>query len=273
MVSGKDKFSEIRKALAKAGAFDADFEAREIIREYTGRPLPLTGDLSEAEKAAIDEAVQRRLTGEPLQYIFGQWEFYGLPFKVGEGVLIPRPETELLVDIAAQRLNKDSVVLDLFSGTGCVPISIAKTVGAKCFAVELYDRAFEFLTANIKLNGADVTAAQADARDGTLFGDTRFDAVFANPPYITGAEMRELPGNVRFEPETALYGGDDGLDFYRAVIPAWVGRLAAGGFMAFETGETQGGAVSAIMRENGLKTEIIRDYAGLDRVVFGLKIK
>lgn len=272
MVSAADKLQAIKKALADAEVFDPAFEGREIIREYTGRPMPLTGNITEAEENLIDEAVRRRLSGEPLQYIFGKWEFYGLPFLVGKGVLIPRPETELLVDIAAERLDKDSIVLDLFSGTGCVPVSIAKTVGAKCYAVELYDEAFGYLTKNIALNGADVTAIQADARDGTLFGDTQFDAVFANPPYVTGAEMRELPANVRFEPETALFGGEDGLDPYRAMIPAWVGRLAENGFMAVETGETQGEAVSAIMKANGLLPKIIKDLSGHDRVVVGERV-
>ena len=271
MVSGSAKFRAIKQALADAGAFDADFEAREIIREYTGRALPLTGDISADEERMIDEAVRRRKTGEPLQYIFGKWEFYGLPFYVGEGVLIPRPETELLVDTASERLNAGSTALDLFSGSGCIPVSIAKTTGARCFAVELHDAAFGYLKRNIALNGVEkqVTAVQADACDGTLFGDMRFDCISANPPYVTEAEMRELPENVRYEPETALFGGRDGLDFYRKFIPAWVGRLADGGVMAVETGETQGEAVSEIMRENGLKPAIIKDYAGLDRVVLG----
>ena len=269
MVSGSEKNIMIKNALASAGVFDPAFEAREIIREYTGRPLPLTGAISPEEERLIDAAVRRRLTGEPLQYIFGSWEFYGLPFIVGEGVLIPRPETELLVDIAVERLNKDSTVLDLFSGTGCIAISVAKSVGARCFAVELFDAAFGYLKRNIGYNEAGVDAIQADACDGTLFGDIRFDAIFANPPYITEAEMRELPRNVRYEPETALCGGRDGLDPYRAMIPAWAGRLAEGGFMAVETGETQGAAVSEIMRENGLRPEVIKDFAGHDRVVLG----
>ena len=271
MVIGSGKYREIKQALADAGAFDADFEAREIIREYTGKAVPLIADISADEERAIDEAVRRRKTGEPLQYIFGKWEFYGLPFLVGEGVLIPRPETELLADIAAERLSADSTALDLFSGSGCIPVSIAKTTGAECFAVELHDAAFGYLTRNIALNGMEgrVTAVQADACDGTLFGDTRFDYISANPPYITEAEMRELPANVRYEPETALRGGEDGLGFYRRFIPAWAGRLADGGVMAVETGEAQGAAVSEIMRKCGLSPAVIKDYAGLDRVVLG----
>jgi len=270
MVSAAKKITDISKTLAsEAGVFDPAFEAREIVREYAGDSAVFGGMLDEKQEKLIDAAVSRRLTGEPLQYIFGKWEFYGLPFFVGEGVLIPRPETELLVDIAVKRLGKGSAVLDLCSGTGCIPISIALKTGAKCTAVELYDAAFGYLERNIALNGADVTAVKADALDGMLFGDAQFDAIFSNPPYLTGAEMDSLMREVAHEPKTALYGGEDGLDFYRALIPAWVGRLRTNGFMAVETGETQGNAVSEIMRAAGLRPEVIKDCAGLDRVVIG----
>ncbi|MBQ9384864.1 MAG: peptide chain release factor N(5)-glutamine methyltransferase [Ruminiclostridium sp.] len=261
-------YPEIRKTLAAAGVFDPSFEAREILREYTGSELP-GGDISPEAEAAIQKALQRRITGEPLQYIFGKWEFYGLPFYVGQGVLIPRPETELLVDIAVKRLRRGSSALDLCSGSGCIPVSIALKTGAKCYAVELHEAAFGYLERNITLNGADVTALRADALDGTLFPGMTFDAIFSNPPYLTGAEMRSLMREVSFEPESALYGGEDGLDFYRKIIPAWVGRLAKGGFFAVETGETQGAAVAEIMRDCGLFPEVIGDHSGLDRVVVG----
>ena len=269
MVSASVKISEIQKTLASAGVFDPAFEAREIVREYAGSSALFADSLTAESIRRMDEAVSRRLNGEPLQYIFGEWEFYGFPFYVGEGVLIPRPETELLVDIAAEHLHKGSTALDLCSGTGCIPISISLKTGAKCWAVELYDEAFSFLTRNIALNNADVTAVQGDARDGTLFGDMRFDAIFSNPPYLTGAEMQTLMREVAYEPETALYGGTDGLDFYRAIIPAWAGKLAEGGIFAVETGETQGGAAADIMRDAGLTPEIVKDHSGLDRVVVG----
>ncbi len=271
MVNAAEKYREIRKALAEARAFDAEFEAREIIKEYTGELHVSSAELTPGAVSVIDEVVKRRMTGEPLQYIFGKWEFYGYTFYVGKGVLIPRPETELLVDIAAERLNKDSVMLDLFSGTGCVPISASIKTGAKCYAVELYDEAFSYLERNITLNRADVTAVKGDAYDGTLFGDMKFDLITANPPYLTGDEMRHLMREVSFEPETALFGGTDGLDPYRAFIPAWYPRIKPGGAIAAETGETQGEAVSEIMRAAGLTPQIIKDYSGLDRVVLGIR--
>ena len=269
MVKSQEKLKSIASTLASAGVFGPAFEAREIIREYAGSAALVGGELSGSSLAAIDAAVSRRIAGEPLQYIFGMWEFYGYPFYVGEGVLIPRPETELLVDIAEQRLDSGSTVLDLCSGTGCIPISIALKTGAKCYAVEMYDAAFGYLTRNIALNNAVVTAVQADARDGTLFPGVTFDAILSNPPYLTDAEMLSLRREVSHEPETALAGGSDGLDFYRAIIPAWAGRLKSGGFMAVEIGETQSAAVSEIMRDAGLLPETVKDYSGLDRVVIG----
>ena len=271
MVTAAEKYREIKKALAQAGAFDAEFEAREIIKEYSGELPASSAELGSGALSAIDDAVKRRVTGEPLQYIFGKWEFYGYPFYVGKGVLIPRPETELLADIAAQRLDSNSVMLDLFSGTGCVPVSAALKTGAKCYAVELYDDAFAYLEKNIALNGADVTAIKGDACRPDICGDTMFDLITANPPYLTDSEMSDLMREVAFEPETALRGGDDGLDPYRVFIPAWYPRIKPGGAIAAETGEQQGAAVSEIMRACGLSTRVIKDCAGFDRVVIGIK--
>lgn len=264
--------ADIRKKLTAAGIADPMFEAQEIVKEYCGGEIRIgNGEpMSEISLARINTAVERRCKGEPLQYIFGKWEFYGYPFYVGEGVLIPRPETELLVDLAVKRLNAESTVLDLFSGTGCVAVSIALKTGAKCYAVELHDAAFSYLERNIELNKADVKARKADACS-RHFPLVKFDAIFANPPYITDEEMKSLMREVRYEPETALCGGADGLDYYRKFIPVWSERIKDGGFMACEIGETQGEAVSVIMREAGLKPDIMKDLAGHDRVVVGEK--
>ena len=271
MVSASGKYREIRKALADAGAFDAAFEAREIIREYTGSTPELLDELDEEQIQAVDNALDRRLGGEPLQYIFGKWEFYGYPFYVGKGVLIPRPETELLVDIAVKQLSEGGRALDLFSGSGCVPVSIALKTSAQCYAVELYDEAFGYLERNIVLNSAEVTAVNGNAFDGSLLGDMTFDVITANPPYLTSSEMRGIMKELTFEPGTALFGGEDGLDAYRRFIPAWADRVKVGGIMAAETGETQGAAVSAIMSAAGFSVSVIKDHSGMDRVVVGKK--
>ncbi|MGN0655446.1 MAG: peptide chain release factor N(5)-glutamine methyltransferase [Ruminiclostridium sp.] len=266
--------TRLLRLLSENNIYSPSFEAGEIISFVMGSSklhLP-SEEVTEEQYSRMLEIAERRIKGEPLQYIFGEWEFYGYPFYVGEGVLIPRPETELLVDIGVKYCNKESRVLDLCSGTGCIPISINLKTGADCYAVELYGEAFGYLKKNIALNNAKVTAIQADALKVGLFPGITFDAIFSNPPYLTAAEMEELQKEVSYEPKTALFGGEDGLDFYRGIIASWSGRLRKGGIFAVEIGETQGEAVSAIMQQNGLSSEIIKDYSGLDRVVLGRRL-
>ncbi len=263
--------AEIAEALKNSQVFDPDYEAGEIIREVCGvHPLQAV-EITAEQKQKIDEITAKRAEGIPLQYIFGKWEFYGYEFFVGEGVLIPRPETELLIDIAVDNLTKDSTMLDLCSGTGCIPVSCAKETGCKAYAVELYDKAFSYLEKNIAHNKADVTAVKGDALDNSHFGDIVFDAIFSNPPYLTGEEMETLQREVRHEPETALYGGKDGLDFYRQLFLLWSPRLKDGGIFAVEVGDSQGGQVKTLMEEAGFSAEIIPDLHGIGRVVLGRK--
>lgn len=273
MVIG-EAVSSAEKILSEAGVFDPDFEAREIAREITGLDPYIYSrrELSTEEREKILSMAKKRAEGIPLQYIFGKWEFYGYPFYVGKGVLIPRPETELLIDIAKKYCNKDSRVIDLCSGSGCIPISINLETGAEAWGIELYDEAFGYFERNIALNNAAVRAIKGDVLDEKLLPDMYFDAVFSNPPYLTSKEMKKLQREVAFEPETALFGGEDGLFFYRKIIPLWSKKLKNKGILAVEIGETQGEAVKAIMEENGLSAEIIKDYSGLDRVVFGKMI-
>ena len=265
--------AELLRLLSENNIYSPSFEAGEIISFVMGGgKLHLPSDMvSDEQYSRMLEIAKKRTEGVPLQYIFGEWEFYGYPFYVGEGVLIPRPETELLVDIGVKYCTKESKVLDLCSGTGCIPISINLKTGADCYAVELYGEAYSYLKRNIDLNNARVTAIQADALDGSLFAEVTFDVIFSNPPYLTAEEMENLQKEVSFEPKTALFGGEDGLDFYRAIIANWSCRLKKGGIFAVEIGETQGEAVSAIMQQNGFSSEIIKDYSGLDRVVLGRK--
>lgn len=272
-MNGRQTAAEIAAVLRTAEIYDPEYEAGEIVREICGgHPVQIMA-VTPAQRQEIDRIAAERAEGRPLQYIFGTWEFYGYEFYVGEGVLIPRPETELLVDIAAERLTKDSTLLDLCSGTGCIPIACALETGCRAYAVELYDKAFSYLERNIARNNADVTAVKGDALDNSHFEGVEFDAIFSNPPYLTAEEMRNLQREVRHEPETALYGGEDGLDFYRRLFTLWKPRLKNGGIFAVEVGDGQAEQVKALMEAAGLTAEIIPDLQGIGRAVKGIKIQ
>lgn len=272
MVSARQAVFELCTMLKLGGVEDAAFEAKEIFREVTGKPPIITDEITQEQLGDILMLAKKRAEGVPLQYLFGKWEFYGLPFYVGEGVLIPRPETELLAELAIEKLKNGGKMLDLCSGTGCVAISAAKNTPAEVWAVELYEKAFSYLEKNIALNSVKVTAVNGNALDGAVIPDLTFDVITANPPYLTKAEMDELQREVRHEPETALFGGEDGLDFYRELVPIWGKRLNAGGVLAFEVGDKQAEAVEIIMKNAGLETKIIPDLQGIGRVVSGKKV-
>ena len=227
-----------------------------------------------AEKTGgnIDALVSRRTGGEPLQYILGEWEFYGYPFKVGPGVLIPRQETELLVDLAKE--HKPVAVYDLCAGSGCVGISAARETGCKIIAMEISAEAIAYLKQNISLNNVSdkVSVVKGDVlKPICKFGKS--DMILVNPPYLTKAEMGALQKEVAFEPEKALYGGEDGLDFYRKIFNVWGDSLKKGGVFAAETGAEQAETVSGIMRDTGLFEEplVKKDYSGAERVVCAVK--
>ena len=268
-MNGREALTEIKKILSAAEIFDPDYEAGEIFKEICQSHPFLADSVTLEQFAKMAEIAEKRAGGYPLQYIFGKWEFYGFEFLVGEGVLIPRPETELLVDTALSVLKKGGAILDLCSGTGCIPIACAKSSGCRAYAVELYDEAFSYLEKNIALNEADVTAIKGDALDNSHFGEIAFDVITSNPPYLTKAEMNELQREVRFEPETALFGGNDGLYFYQRIFSLWKHRLKKGGIFAVEVGDKQAEAVKEIMEKEGFSARIIHDYAGIGRIVCG----
>lgn len=256
----------------------AAFEANQILYWALGDKAatlsPEEETDGEASKKAIDAAV-RRAKGEPLQYIFGEWEFYGFPFQVGEGVLIPRPETEILVETALSEIGLYSEVIDLCSGSGCIPIAINKKTNARCFGIELSDSALEYFSNNIKLNKTEnsVKALKGDvlAPSEELWEQLpeKCDIITANPPYLTAEEMENLQTEVRHEPDIALFGGADGLDFYRSIFGIWKGRLKNGGVFAVEVGNGQAEAVMEIMRGEGFVCRTVKDYGGMERVVTG----
>ena len=271
-----DLKKQIEQMLRDSGNEDFQFEAREIIREVIGRKadnLPLTD--SEFEKCMA--MADRRIKGEPLQYIFGHWEFYGYDFFVGEGVLIPRPETEQLCEKAIEHLKKHGgTFADLCAGSGCIGITVAKQTGQECISVEISEKAFSYLERNIALNGTEklITAVRGDIFDEKIIdkiSDDSLSAILSNPPYINKRDMEILQAEVRYEPETALFGGDDGLSYYRRIFKCYDRKLKKGGLFAVEIGEEQGEAVSLLMKEAGYNPSVIKDYSGHDRIVMAIK--
>lgn len=256
---------------------DAAFEAKQIVNEISDGKMPFE-EISEAQLAECEDKAKRRKTGEPLQYILGNWEFYGRKFFVGEGVLIPRPETELLCDIAAEHLKKTGgKAVDLCSGSGCIAITTALEANAETAGIEISDKAYSYFLKNIAENKAEklVSAINGDIFDKNILGqfaDNSLSAILSNPPYISSADMQTLQKEVRFEPELALFGGEDGLDFYRRLVPLWVKKLAVGGLFAVEIGEEQGQAVSEIFENVGLAPQIVKDYSGHDRIIRSVKL-
>lgn len=273
MVTPREALGAILTVLQKADLYDPAYEANEIFKETVGKSPLLCESVSGEAFSEMERLAARRAAGEPLQYLFGAWEFYGLRFFVGEGVLIPRPETELLAELSIGLLKNGGKMLDLCSGTGCIAVAAAKNTPAEIYAVERYEAAFSYLKKNIEYHHADVTAVLGDALDPAILPESGFDVIVSNPPYLTKAEMADLQREVRHEPFTALYGGEDGLDFYRRLIPLWKGRLRKDGTLAVEVGDGQAAAVGEIFSSAGLSAEILKDYQGIGRVVFGKVIK
>lgn len=284
--TGGVKVGELRrecmKALKAAGNDNPRFEAEQLVMKFCGVKrsdiLMFPGLEVTAEQAAeVCGAVQRRNSGEPLQYILGEWEFYGLPFYVGEGVLIPRQDTETLVETAVRFLRECpgvSGAADLCAGSGCVGITLAKLTGIPVKLLELSEQALGYLRRNIALNGAEelCEAMHADVlSDDTAAGMPQLDLIVTNPPYLTAQDMRELQPEVTHEPETALFGGDDGLDYYRRMVPLWGAKLNPGGMLAAEIGMGQHGDVTRIFEENGLHAGFEKDLCGVIRVIYGIK--
>lgn len=264
--------------LKAAGIEGYKREIRFIISEYTGLSSadiilrPEEGLTAEAEKRIIS-AVEMRCSGEPLQYILGWWEFYGAKIEVCPGVLIPRPETELLAELAVKRAEsiKNAKLLDLCCGSGCIAISTAKHVQAEIYASDLHDIPIKMTKRNAELNGVSLNIIKADAlKSPPKELGTDFDIIVSNPPYIPADDIVSLQQEVKHEPASALNGGKDGLCFYRSICENYRDILKIGGTLAFEVGINQAGSVCDIMKSNGFEDIFrISDYGGIDRVVCG----
>lgn len=276
-------YLDARKRLREAGVEGAQLEARELVccaagksREQFYRDMALYASDPVEEKLA--ELLERRLAGEPVAYLIGEWEFYGLPLDISESVLIPRPDTETLVDhvVAWLRPLPECRVLDLCAGSGCIGLAIASQVpGARVVLGELDEGALRICRQNIRRNSlsGQVVSLKMDALSDPppRLGD--FDCLVCNPPYIPSGDIAGLDVSVRdYEPHLALDGGTDGLDFYRSVCRRWRDVLHTGSRLAFEVGIGQADDVLRLMRSEGFgELEILPDPAGIPRVVTGLR--
>ncbi len=226
--------------------------------------------MQQEELTAYRDMVRRRAARVPVAYITGRKELMGLEFKVSPAVLIPRPDTEILVEAATERLAaaKDGLILDVGTGSGAVLVGVlSRLANCRGVATDLSAAALEVAVGNAERLLADGQAifCQADLFPAE---PAWFDAILSNPPYVTVAEMAQLSADVRQEPKIALCGGEDGLDFYRRLIDGGLTRLKPTGFMAVEVGAGQAQAVSGLAGQSGWRTEqIILDYAGIERVV------
>jgi len=246
-------------------------------------------EIKSADSAKVKRLLQRRLKGEPVQYIIGNIEFLGLTIRVGKGVLIPRPETELLVEAVIKTVqgskfkvqgSQDNVeqrtansehlsILDLCTGTGCIALSLAREFpDAEVYGTDLSKEALAYARKNVKSNM--ISNIRFD--QGSLFESAKgkkFDMITANPPYIRRDEIETLQSEIRdWEPVTALDGGMDGMDFYRAILSSAGGFLNSGGYIFLELGYDQADDVKKIAHAEGFREiTIINDYAGIGRIL------
>lgn len=249
----------IATLLSPVAGEDARLEASFLLRANGFRSPYQT--ITEEQTQALYPQIERRLSGEPLQYVLGEWEFYGLPFYVDRSVLIPRPDTECLVETALKLLTPErNTVLDLCCGSGCIGIVLASLGGARVTASDVSPEALLITERNAKRNGVSITTVESDLFERI---EGRFDLIVSNPPYLSAEKMRTRDASLRFEPALALDGGADGLVFYRRIAARYREFLNPGGTLLLEIGMTQEADVSALFQNSECKA----DYGGRPRVI------
>lgn len=274
-------YMDLRAQLNAAGVEMSTLEARELVCFATGKTreelvrdggLYASPELEERTRALLD----RRLAGEPVAYLIGEWEFYGLPLDISSDVLIPRTDTEVLASevIAYCKKLKDCRVLDLCAGSGCIGLAIASQIPhARVVLGELSEDALKICRQNARRSGLTgrVISMQVDAREKPSSALGEFQCIVSNPPYIPSGDIDGLDPAVRdYEPHMALDGGDDGLEFYRDIVEKWKTVLTDGGRIYFEVGIGQADSVLRLMRGAGFgDIQIIKDTQGIPRVVYG----
>ena len=282
MKTYNELYLSARNLLRQYGVEGCTLEARLLVAQAAGKS---TADLlrdmnlytTPAVEAKVTDYLARRLRGEPVAYITGSWEFYGLPMTVTPDVLIPRMDTELLVDTAKELLvgrKMDARILDLCCGSGCIACALGHELPAsKLVAVDISASALEVCRKNLASNriSSRCLTIQADATAAPPLSIGSFDMIVSNPPYIESTEIMTLDSSVRdYEPIWALDGGADGLRFYKGILKYWKSLLRPGGYILFEVGETQAETVYDMSLAAGFAAADIRkDTQGISRVVIG----
>lgn len=249
-------------------------ESRSIIEMVTGfdsmgQILNSKKEVSQKQEKEIFEILEKRQNGYPLQYILGKWSFMGNDYYVGEGVLIPRDDTEVVVNSVIPYLRNidNPKIIDLCSGSGIIPITLKKLFpNSQVHALELSKKAIVYLEKNIKFHNCDIDLHKGDLnllyKD---FDDGYFDLIISNPPYIKKEDMMTLQEEVKSEPTMALEGGESGLDFYHAIVSKWSSKLKNGGMLSFELGENQFDDVKMMMKQKSF--ENIKGFLDLGNIV------
>ena len=276
-------YMDLRQTLRRAGIEAATLEARELMCFASGKTRSqLVQDGQLYVPPAIEERakdlVRRHLAGEPVAYLIGEWEFYGLGLDITPDVLIPRMDTEVLAERAillARAAGEGARVLDLCAGSGCVGLAVAANVpGCRVVLADVSEAALRLCKQNVRRNelNARVTCVQADALEPPDAALWDFDVIACNPPYIPTGDIAGLDVSVRdYEPRSTLDGGADGLDFYRAIAARWGAALRLGGALLFEVGIGQAGDVGAILAQNQFEQiQTFQDTQGIGRVVEGV---
>jgi len=281
-VTVQELYRQARRILEDAGLDSPDFDAGELSAHFFGLDragIALYGNRTPPSEAAAAfcRAVKERAARRPLQYLLGQWEFMGLTLQVGEGVLIPREDTAVLVEELAAGLRGVPAPrgLDLCAGTGAVALGLCSLLpDTEALCLELSPTALSFLKRNldaypqyhVQVQKADVLLPDTTLR----FSNGALDFIASNPPYIEREELSQLQPEVLREPAMALDGGEDGLDFYRSISEKWKEALAPGGRLYFEVGIGQADNVLRIMRTQGFgDIQVVKDHHDIPRVVFG----
>ena len=281
-ITYNDLYLDIRRQLRQAGIEASTLEAKELVCFATGKTkeqLQMDSRLyaSPETEQRVRDLTARHLAGEPVAYLIGEWEFFGLPLDISPDVLIPRPDTEVLAQIVIEYLRVcggETRVLDLCAGSGCIGLAVASQVN-DCRVVlgEYSDAALKICRQNIRRNSMSgrVIPLQVNALEKPERSLGEFHCIVSNPPYIPTADIDGLDASVKdYEPHLALDGGEDGLDFYRAIVTKWKDALVPGGMLCFEVGIGQADDVLRLMRKEGFgDIQVVKDLNEIPRVVLG----